>query len=694
MLTHHRSRLLLLLLTFIALYIRIHKIHVDGRVVWDETHFGGFTNNYIAGNFYLDVHPPLGKLLIAFLFRRFGYTGDFAFVSGAEYSSTVPFVSMRRVQAALGALLVPLTFIGCNSLRLPQRAAWMAATFIAFDTALIGISRIIVLDNAFLLVNAAVLCVFAHVNRETEEQKNSASCLVVLGLLLALTLSIKLTGLITVAFVGINTIAHLIRLCGKERTQMLTWFVQFAKRAFALGLFPLVIYMIVFWWHFKFLINYTPQAEHMGSEFNVHLNGSALQIQPEFIHHNSFVTIRANNYPFEYISTLKRLDSLTPEPSLLTTRLLKVECYFGIDLLEASDSSGQQAMRNGSLIHLHVPKSTLYISVLGFQSIGLADTNYKNYSIADTTWMILHHTSAINESPKANMTRPIATKFRLASIEHKCELAILHNMRDYTHGLSMDDQHSALACIPGRGTVWNFEHQLTVSDNPMANISYSVSRSFLKSFVSYNLLMRELNGMLLSDPDKYVAVESTAASWPFLTRPMPMVTWSGDHLKYMLIGNPVLWWGSAIVCIFIHPFLTFMASAITHRTGGRVRPYRPTWSLRVLWYFWAINYFPFFAISRTTYLHHYLPSLYFAILLLAAYLNEAIALASVTLAHQSVFKTRYSTERCIMLGIILSVFIGFWFVYPLAFGTTNPCDYSRFNIFPDWSFCNINHLLV
>jgi dolichyl-phosphate-mannose--protein O-mannosyl transferase len=39
--------------------------------VFDEYHFGRFTNQYTAGTFLFDIHPPLGKLVLYFVGRLF-----------------------------------------------------------------------------------------------------------------------------------------------------------------------------------------------------------------------------------------------------------------------------------------------------------------------------------------------------------------------------------------------------------------------------------------------------------------------------------------------------------------------------------------------------------------------------------------------------------------------------------------------
>ena len=48
---------------------------------FDEVHFGWFAANYIKGKYYVDVHPPLAKLLITLAAFIGGYDGNFDFKS-------------------------------------------------------------------------------------------------------------------------------------------------------------------------------------------------------------------------------------------------------------------------------------------------------------------------------------------------------------------------------------------------------------------------------------------------------------------------------------------------------------------------------------------------------------------------------------------------------------------------------------
>ena len=64
---------------------------------WDETHFGKHASYYLNGSFFFDVHPPLGKLLIAAAGYVSGYNGTFAFDKPGDKYEDHSYYGMRLV---------------------------------------------------------------------------------------------------------------------------------------------------------------------------------------------------------------------------------------------------------------------------------------------------------------------------------------------------------------------------------------------------------------------------------------------------------------------------------------------------------------------------------------------------------------------------------------------------------------------
>ncbi len=75
-----------------------------------QAHFGKFGSHYLNRDFYFDVHPPLGKMLVGLAGLLSGYRGGFEFKSGAEYPPEVPYVAMRVILASFGMAMVPIAW--------------------------------------------------------------------------------------------------------------------------------------------------------------------------------------------------------------------------------------------------------------------------------------------------------------------------------------------------------------------------------------------------------------------------------------------------------------------------------------------------------------------------------------------------------------------------------------------------------
>lgn len=92
--------------------------------------FGKFGSHYLKREFYFDVHPPLGKMLVGLSGYLAGYNGSFEFKSGDHYPAEVDYTFMRVFNATFGALCVPVAYYTAKELRLSTKATWLVTLMV------------------------------------------------------------------------------------------------------------------------------------------------------------------------------------------------------------------------------------------------------------------------------------------------------------------------------------------------------------------------------------------------------------------------------------------------------------------------------------------------------------------------------------------------------------------------------------
>ena len=96
--------------------------------------FGGFASKYIKGKFFMDVHPPLAKMLITLAGWLAGFDGNFDFKDiGKDYiEPKVPYVAMRLLPAICGVATIPTMFLTLKALGCRTTSAALGATLVIF----------------------------------------------------------------------------------------------------------------------------------------------------------------------------------------------------------------------------------------------------------------------------------------------------------------------------------------------------------------------------------------------------------------------------------------------------------------------------------------------------------------------------------------------------------------------------------
>ena len=139
-------------------------------------------------------------------------------------------------------------------------------------------------------------------------------------------------------------------------------------------------------------------------------------------------------------------------------------------------------------------------------------------------------------------------------------------------------------------------------------------------------------------------------SWPLNVKPVyywnqeEIIGQAGWKAKIYLSGNPLLWWLAGLSTIFT--LLTFCLPKVRRRLS-------PIFFILLLGFF--ANLLPFILITRVSFLYHYLPSLIYAILILALWLARL-----------------WPKDKAILSIIMALVLLSFVLLSPLSYGWPMP----------------------
>jgi hypothetical protein len=84
--------------------------------------------------------------------------------------------------------------------------------------------------------------------------------------------------------------------------------------------------------------------------------------------------------------------------------------------------------------------------------------------------------------------------------------------------------------------------------------------NFFKDFIDVNVGMWTSNNALVPDPERgHDILTSQPYHWPFLWTGIRMCSWDDRVIKFYLLGNPIIWWGSTLsVIVFVLMFMTYL----------------------------------------------------------------------------------------------------------------------------------------
>lgn len=210
---------------FLFVLLRVWRIALPAETVFDEVYFPKMAHQYLTGETFFDIHPPLGKLIIAL--------GEMVFGNSQ--------LGWRIMPLLAGIATIPVAYWASYQVFADKRAGFITAFLVAIDGLFIVYSRTGLMDGFLILFGLASFGYAFQFRRRRINGQSAWGALLLTGLFAGLALAVKWIGAGFLPVVALITLSTLI--FTKERrsdaSDYLVWFSS-------LVVLPVVLYTVPF----------------------------------------------------------------------------------------------------------------------------------------------------------------------------------------------------------------------------------------------------------------------------------------------------------------------------------------------------------------------------------------------------------------------------------------------------------------
>lgn len=706
-------------LVFMVSYaVKEYKIEKGNFVIWDEAHFGKFSQSYLNRTFYFDVHPPLGKMLTALSGYVYRQSDAFKFTSKEPFPDRFDYVGMRRLHAFIASFVPFFAYLILREFGFSVRRSMVCTALFVFENGMTSISRLILLDSHLLAFTAAtgyfLVCFYNSRVRPGDGgagRRLDVPALVKLGLILGCVISIKWIGCLTMLLVGIYIISDLYeKLLSARLSDLLRDFATYALSLIAL---PLLIYVLLFYVHFRIVKRSGDDDSFMSTRFQLGLENNPFQRTRKYVSFGKQVTIKsARGYLHSHRHAYPGGED-GDEPVYQSTTYGAKDSNNNFYFQNVTDDQNVGFLRSSDRIVLHHAETKSYVEpddMEAYLSEGRRVVNRRGQPTKNTVWAVEPAERRGREGEKINA---VTSRFYLKNVEKGCYLST--SDKNYP---SWGFNQGEVCCKSARDKsgMWQIEENFwaETEGNPLYK---STGSSFVSNLIEHNVLMYTTNNGFMQNADlEPERIVSSPVEWPMLRRGLRMSQWGEKHKFYMFMNPFSLY--MTTVSILLSPLL-FVARLVMsrrraerrrsrsekagrghrrralylpvlHRSDAKValvggtaghgeglfRPEtggvkarlmnREAFFIFVSLGGWCAHYLAFFCVGRVLYLHHYFPALFFGLLNLC-------------------YVMRFVEFKYVCLFV--SVAVGTYVLYaPLTYGFVDREDVAHLKLLPSWDF--------
>ncbi|CCH46523.1 Dolichyl-phosphate-mannose-protein mannosyltransferase 1 [Wickerhamomyces ciferrii] len=648
------------LLTVLGFYTRFIGVENLNSIVFDEIHIVRHINDYLNGNFFLDITPPFGKIFYTLVAKILGYNGNATELvkAGQSYQGTdFPYVDLRIVSSVLGSGTISFAYLTLRNLGVRSIVAVFTSLLIIWENSFIVSSRFFMNESLSLLILSISVYSFTKFQITKPFSKDWARYLVLTGLALGLGISTKWIAFSTIAWVGILSLQQLWYLFGDLQVSN----GQISRHIFARLTFllasPIIIYLGVFAIHILLMNNVTRDSSLLSTHFQRSLSGNDLYDIPKYVTYGSTVTIRhldsmggfLHSHPYNY-----KTGSHNQQVTIFDYKDFNNEW-----IIEPHNTvvGQEKRVKNDVVIKLRHKNTGKLLRVDNFKP-PMTEQDYdsevscfgnKTFSGNETDLFLL---KVENEDPNRPFVESVNTKFRLWNQKKKCTI-LSHDLKLPDWGFNQQE----VLCIESPNveralfifeTIKYDKNSIDYNENPELFEKLSdIKPSFLTKFVELNTKMLRIFKSIKPHNNHN---SSDAIIWPFLIRGVKYFV--GDDTNVYLIGNPINWW---LVIMLITSY-GFVRIADLFRVDNQEDSIKYKNNANWIILGWGLHYFPYVLNEGEFFTSYYELSLYFGILLIG-----------ITFEYINFKKAKLSK-----ILIIITLLFGYYFysnLSPVTYGT-------------------------
>lgn len=690
----------LFLVAALAFFTRFYRLPYPNKVVFDEVHFGGFAKNYHDGEFFVDVHPPLGKLLFYLVAYLLNWDGDFEFDKiGDTFDDNVPYLAMRAVSAFCGMLTVLLAYGTLRSTSCRPLVSFFGAFLVLVENSLTTQSRFIMLDSQLIAFVAATVYSYKLFEVAVPFLKKWYKYLVLTGLSLGLATSVKLTGVFTLIWVAFLSTYQIWTYAGDLEVPMKDIVKHIVSRLVGFLLIPLTVYCGIFSIHFILLPRSGTGSGFVSPRFKAqfidssHIRNTAVDISYgstiSIRHHRLNLYLHSHRFVYKTGSheqqvTMYDFDGDGNNEWIIEKSGTNYDGKFDSKFKPIKDGDQVKLYHRITKKYLRASDVRPPISEHDYSYEVNCQGNRTDTQDKDYEWKVkIVDTAphAENDLPKIKL-RATESIFQLVHRGSNCVL-MGHDTRLPEWAFH---QYQVL-CVRDptiRNTLWYVElnlHPVINKDTEKYPRVKLPSMLLFEKLKEYHDAMWRVNKGFVKE-HKYA---SLPFEWPFAVNGVRYFT-TDDADKTLtdepgsqifLLGNMAIYYVGLFIIASFYIKFGFRALRALNPFNVLVEP------LHTFVYYhasasylfgWFINFLPYFYMSRQLFSHHYLTSVFFMILAIAQFLELQM--------------TKNKTIGTIlMLVIALAAAFCYFTFFPLIYGlswTREQCQAARW--FPGWDF--------